>query len=208
MGFPAQRASNADMVLMPWRHLIILRYICTVPICHIKYPITIWKCSVPSNAICRSILIDHNLFTVPRMKQMTVPDNMCHYSPQYSPIWRWRHDMETLSALPALCAKNSMVTDGLPTQRPVMRKFGVFFIDFTSDLIRHDVWSLSSKYHAVWYHIPPYPHFPLKVSTPTYHRSMIPDYHHVSIRKLWKTGVNLYGYILRVRTYSESYWYV
>ena len=43
----------------------------------------------------------------------------CHYT------W-WRHQMETFSALLALCA-NSPVTGELPAQRPVTRSFDVFF---------------------------------------------------------------------------------
>ena len=40
---------------------------------------------------------------------------------------RWRHRMETFSALLALCAGNSPVTGGFPSQRPVTRSFDVFF---------------------------------------------------------------------------------
>ena len=36
------------------------------------------------------------------------------------PSW-WRHQMETFSALMALCAGNSSVTSEFPPQRPVMR---------------------------------------------------------------------------------------
>ena len=39
----------------------------------------------------------------------------------------WRHDMETFSALLAICAGNSPVTGEFPTQRPVTRSFDVFF---------------------------------------------------------------------------------
>ena len=39
----------------------------------------------------------------------------------------WRHQMETFSALLALCAGNSPVTDGFPSQWPMMRIFDVFF---------------------------------------------------------------------------------
>ena len=39
----------------------------------------------------------------------------------------WRHQMESFSALPALCAGNSPVTGEFPTQRPVTRSFDVFF---------------------------------------------------------------------------------
>ena len=39
----------------------------------------------------------------------------------------WRHQMETFSALQALCAGNSPITGEFPPQRPVTRSFGVFF---------------------------------------------------------------------------------
>ena len=43
--------------------------------------------------------------------------------------WRewWRHQMETFSALLAICAGNSPVPTEFPGQRPVTRSFGVFF---------------------------------------------------------------------------------
>ena len=41
--------------------------------------------------------------------------------------YRWCHQMETFSALLALCAGNSLVTSEFPSQRPVMRNFDVFF---------------------------------------------------------------------------------
>ena len=40
---------------------------------------------------------------------------------------RWHHQMETFSALLALCAGNSLVTGEFPSQRPVTRSFDVFF---------------------------------------------------------------------------------
>ena len=39
----------------------------------------------------------------------------------------WRHQMETFSALLAICAGNSPVPGEFPAQRPVTRSFGVFF---------------------------------------------------------------------------------
>ena len=39
----------------------------------------------------------------------------------------WRHQMETFSALLALCAGNSPVTGEFPPQSPVTRNFDVFF---------------------------------------------------------------------------------
>ena len=39
----------------------------------------------------------------------------------------WRHQMETFSALLAICAANSPVTGEFPAQRPVTRGFVIFF---------------------------------------------------------------------------------
>ena len=39
----------------------------------------------------------------------------------------WRHQMETFSALLAICAGNSPVPGEFPTQRPVTQNFDVFF---------------------------------------------------------------------------------
>ena len=41
-------------------------------------------------------------------------------------LW-WRHQMETFSALLALCAGKSPVTGEFPSQRPVTQSFDVFF---------------------------------------------------------------------------------
>ena len=48
------------------------------------------------------------------------------------PVWListpcWRHQMETFSALLAICAGNSPVPGEFPAQRPVTRSFDVFF---------------------------------------------------------------------------------
>ena len=45
----------------------------------------------------------------------------------YTNIPWWRHQMETFSALLALCAGNSPVNGEFPAQRPVTRSFDVFF---------------------------------------------------------------------------------
>ena len=44
----------------------------------------------------------------------------------YHHSW-WRHQMETFSALLAICAGNSPATGEFPAQRPVTRSFDVFF---------------------------------------------------------------------------------
>ena len=45
----------------------------------------------------------------------------------YRTLSWWRHQMETFSALLAICAGNSPVPGEFPTQRPVTRSFDVFF---------------------------------------------------------------------------------
>ena len=71
---------------------------------------------------------------------------LSHLLPQKS-YSSWRHQMETFSALLVLCAGNTPVTGGFPSQRPVTRNFDVFFIcgwtngwvnnDKAGDLKRH-----------------------------------------------------------------------
>ena len=57
---------------------------------------------------------------------MTYPSRAVHVTKLNWITW-WRHQMETFSALLALCVGNSSVPDEFPTQRPVTRSFDVFF---------------------------------------------------------------------------------
>ena len=50
----------------------------------------------------------------------------CHDGKNRQKTW-WRHQMETFSALLAICAGNSPVPGEFPAQRPVTRSFDVFF---------------------------------------------------------------------------------
>ena len=66
----------------------------------------------------------------------------------------WRHQMETFSALLALCAGNSPATGEFPTQRPVTRSFDVF-----SDLRLNKRsskqsrgWWFVTRSHPLWRH--------------------------------------------------------
>ena len=61
--------------------------------------------------------------------QNTQPYVPCHNSSLPGQRWQqlwWRHQMETFSALMALCVENSPVTGEFPSQRPTTRSFGVF----------------------------------------------------------------------------------
>ena len=68
----------------------------------------------------------------------------CHHA--YIRIWKtwWRHQIETFSALLAICAGNSPVNDEFPAQRPVTRSFDVFF-----DLRRNK--RLSKQSRSRWF---------------------------------------------------------
>ena len=56
----------------------------------------------------------------------------------------WRHQMETFSALLALCAENSQVTGEFRSQMPVTRSFEVFFD-------QHLNTRLSKQYRGYWF---------------------------------------------------------
>ena len=62
----------------------------------------------------------------------------------------WRHQMETFSALLAICAGNSPVSGEFPAQRPVTRSFDVFF-DLRLD------WRLSKHSWGWWLETPSWP---------------------------------------------------
>ena len=67
-----------------------------------------------------------------------------HWGSSKSLIWWWRHQMEILFALLALCAGNSPVTGEFPSQRPVTRIFGVFF-----NLRLNKRWLVTPS-HSLW----------------------------------------------------------
>ena len=71
-----------------------------------------------------------------------------------SKMTRWRHQMETFSTLLALCAGNSPVTGEFPSQRPVARRFDVFF-DLRSNkrLSKHSWgWWFETPSRPLWRH--------------------------------------------------------
>ena len=90
------------------------------------------------------------------------PNFACHYAGRYHnnrhflewilnvqvPGAWWRHQMETFSALLAICAGNSPVPGEFPAQRPVKRSFGVFF-----DLRLNK--RLSKQSWGCWFETPP-----------------------------------------------------
>ena len=66
----------------------------------------------------------------------------------------WRHQMETFSALLAICAGNSPVTGGSPTQKPVTRSFDGFFdLRLNKRLSKQTwVWLYETPSRSLWCH--------------------------------------------------------
>ena len=66
----------------------------------------------------------------------------------------WRHQMETFSALPTLCAGNSPVTGEFPTQRPVTRSFDVFFDRRLNKRLSKQSWGwwFETPSRSLWLH--------------------------------------------------------
>ena len=66
----------------------------------------------------------------------------------------WRHQMETFSALLAICAGNSPVPGELPTQRPVTRSFDVYFDLRPDKRLSKQLWGwwFETLSHSLWRH--------------------------------------------------------
>ena len=126
----------------------------TIIICRHTYPMTQWKhvsCSTPYQ-VPPIIMIELN-------------------------TW-WRHQMETFSALLAICAENSPVPGEFFAQRPVPRSFDVFF-DLRKQLskqwwgwwfetLSHPLWhrnELESSSDACIHHVSPHITFVIAVSS-------------------------------------------
>ena len=66
----------------------------------------------------------------------------------------WRHQMDTFSALLAICAGNSLVPGEFPAQRPVTRSFDVFFDQHPNKrLSKHSwCWWFETPSRPLWRH--------------------------------------------------------
>ena len=70
------------------------------------------------------------------------------------PLWTWwRHQMETFSALLAICAGNSPVTGEFPTQWPVTRSFFFFDLHLDKPLSKQSwCWLFEMPSRPLWRH--------------------------------------------------------
>ena len=83
-----------------------------------------WKLAYTD--ICDKHAPMKTLKTKTKIKSMDDPWNHMSVTKATQSTW-WRHQMETFSALLAICAGNSPVPGEFPAQRPVTRSFDVFF---------------------------------------------------------------------------------
>ena len=66
---------------------------------------------------------------------------------------RWRHQMETFSAVLALCAGNSSMTGEFPAQRPMTRSFDVFFDLSLNKRLSKQSWAGDLRRHRAHYDV-------------------------------------------------------
>ena len=73
----------------------------------------------------------------------------------------WRHQMETSSALLAICKRNSPAIGEFPTQRPVKQSFGVFFYLRLKKRLSKQSWGwwFETLSHPLWRHCNDRRHF-------------------------------------------------
>ena len=101
-------------------------------------------------------------------------------------LW-WRHQMETFSALLAICAGNSPVTGEFPAQRPVTRSFEFFF-----DLCLNN--GLGKQWWGWWFETPSRPlwhHCNVTIDSLSTVQSMVQRRHSISIRRLSDDAITL-----------------
>ena len=123
-------------VFVLYVHVYFIRWIMHT-VCVLSPFATIWYQSVlPISFKVTSLALGQS-YDCPSASEVTLKnmDKLVTYeSPGSNDIIRskqanpwWRHQMETLSALLALCVGNSPATGELPSQKPVTRSFDIFF---------------------------------------------------------------------------------
>ena len=114
---------------------------------YVKHSTVATFCMVPKQTVSRTTIHAYDSPTHQPHASMSVSTLSKSFTGLIA--W-WRHQMETFSALLALCAGNSPVPGEFPTQRPVTRSFDVFF-----DL--HLNKRLSKQWWGWWFDTPSHP---------------------------------------------------
>ena len=115
-----------------------------------------WPWKIPWNSNCEIMILMNFIiwevyFTVCCMIS-------CYYIPDNPFVveiltW-WRHQMETFSALLAICAGNSPASGEFPAQKPVTRSFDVFFDLCLNKRLRKQSWGwwFETPSRPLWRH--------------------------------------------------------
>ena len=99
------------------------------------------------------LIMHKTIYAVNLMQKISmIGQNSKEYNMMKHELSWWRHQMETFSALLAICAGSSPVTGEFPAQRPVRRSFDVFF-----DL--HLNKRLSEQWWSWWFETPSRPYW-------------------------------------------------
>ena len=125
---------------------------------------------------------------------------LCYFGSKYTSstsAW-WRHQMETYSALLAICAGNSPVSGEFPAQRPVTQSFDIFFdLRLNKRLIKQSWgWSFETLSWPLWRQCNGE-----LIKTPT------PYIRHFSLIRIVGLFVFLCSTILVVRTFLPQFIY-
>ena len=119
--------------------------------------------------------------------------NIYHYCKCLT-TW-WRHQMETFSALLALCAGNSPVACEFPSQRPVTRSFGVFFDLRLDKRLSKQSWGwwTETPSRSLWLHCDDNLRNPPSISQ---------SQSHTQLYESWSEGQHPWGY------YDKGIWLI
>ena len=130
-GFPSQRTSNTEDVSIWWRHYVIV-----LRLFYIFQLLRSWGST-------------HEYWTL-RLAWL-----LCWITTfsGAAGTW-WRHQMETFSALLALCAGNSPVTGAFHSPRPVTQSFDVFFDLCLNKRLSKQSWGwrFETPSRSLWHH--------------------------------------------------------
>ena len=87
-----------------------------------------WKCPRHGGRLSRPHWVKHFILQM-KFVASWYWLHLTHSNPDNNDASKYmrRHQMKTFSALLAICAGNSPVTDEFPAQRPVTRRFDIFF---------------------------------------------------------------------------------
>ena len=142
---------------MAWRRLGEMPLSGPELISHSTY-CNIWIRHNSRNALFTVFHSDHSISLLVMKSSVLAPNGPARnpiptkQNEAYFLTW-WRHQMETFSALLALCAGNSPVPGELPSQRPVTWSFDVFFDQRLNKCLSKQSWDWCLRRHRAHYDV-------------------------------------------------------